>query len=126
MRAVGRAQSALPSPGLCFVASAAPVRRSFTRTIRKFPPRKKLAIEAAGDDQHNHPPSTPAANTADMTKINNQLHSSRRKSRKAHFEAPSSVRRVIMSAPLSKGIAMQSPICPASEQHTLTGPRRTP
>ncbi|KAH5595128.1 hypothetical protein HBI24_005850 [Parastagonospora nodorum] len=28
--------------------------------------------------------------------------SSRRKSRKAHFSAPSSVRRVIMSAPLSK------------------------
>ncbi|RDW66105.1 putative 60S ribosomal protein L26-2 [Coleophoma crateriformis] len=37
-----------------------------------------------------------------MTKINSSLHSSRRKSRKAHFEAPSSVRRVIMSAPLSK------------------------
>lgn len=30
------------------------------------------------------------------------VHSSRRKSRKAHFSAPSSVRRVIMSAPLSK------------------------
>jgi len=37
-----------------------------------------------------------------MTKINSHLHSSRRKSRKAHFQAPSSVRRVIMSAPLSK------------------------
>jgi len=37
-----------------------------------------------------------------MTKINSNLHSSRRKSRKAHFSAPSSVRRVIMSAPLSK------------------------
>ncbi|TKA76261.1 60S ribosomal protein L26-2 [Friedmanniomyces simplex] len=37
-----------------------------------------------------------------MTKINSQTHSSRRKSRKAHFSAPSSVRRVIMSAPLSK------------------------
>ncbi|RDL37325.1 putative 60S ribosomal protein L26-2 [Venustampulla echinocandica] len=37
-----------------------------------------------------------------MTKINSALHSSRRKSRKAHFEAPSSVRRTIMSAPLSK------------------------
>ncbi|KAK3721084.1 60S ribosomal protein L26A [Vermiconidia calcicola] len=37
-----------------------------------------------------------------MTKINTSLHSSRRKSRKAHFQAPSSVRRVIMSAPLSK------------------------
>lgn len=37
-----------------------------------------------------------------MTKINTSLHSSRRKSRKEHFSAPSSVRRVIMSAPLSK------------------------
>ncbi|KAF1821626.1 ribosomal protein L24 [Dissoconium aciculare CBS 342.82] len=37
-----------------------------------------------------------------MTKVNTSLHSSRRKARKAHFEAPSSVRRVIMSAPLSK------------------------
>ncbi|CAF9939712.1 MAG: 60S ribosomal protein L26B [Alectoria fallacina] len=37
-----------------------------------------------------------------MTKINTSLHSSRRKSRKAHFSAPSSIRRVIMSAPLSK------------------------
>ncbi|KAI9650794.1 60S ribosomal protein L26A [Ciborinia camelliae] len=37
-----------------------------------------------------------------MTKINSALHSSRRKSRKAHFDAPSSVRRTIMSAPLSK------------------------
>ncbi|GAB7338834.1 hypothetical protein MBLNU457_5527t1 [Dothideomycetes sp. NU457] len=37
-----------------------------------------------------------------MTKINSNLHASRRKSRKAHFSAPSSVRRTIMSAPLSK------------------------
>ncbi|KAF2202738.1 ribosomal protein L24 [Delitschia confertaspora ATCC 74209] len=37
-----------------------------------------------------------------MTKVNTALSSSRRKSRKAHFDAPSSVRRVIMSAPLSK------------------------
>ncbi|KAK5000367.1 60S ribosomal protein L26A [Elasticomyces elasticus] len=37
-----------------------------------------------------------------MTKINSSLASSRRKSRKAHFQAPSSVRRTIMSAPLSK------------------------
>ncbi|KIV93815.1 60S ribosomal protein L26 [Exophiala mesophila] len=37
-----------------------------------------------------------------MTKINSGLASSRRKSRKAHFGAPSSVRRTILSAPLSK------------------------
>ncbi|CBX92709.1 60S ribosomal protein L26B [Plenodomus lingam] len=37
-----------------------------------------------------------------MAKVQAQLASSRRKSRKAHFSAPSSVRRVIMSAPLSK------------------------
>lgn len=41
--------------------------------------------------------------TVKMTVINSALHSSRRKSRKAHFQAPSSVRRTIMSAPLSKG-----------------------
>lgn len=34
-------------------------------------------------------------------KYNPRVSSSRRKSRKAHFTAPSSVRRVIMSAPLS-------------------------
>ncbi|KAI5290079.1 60S ribosomal protein L26A [Ascosphaera aggregata] len=37
-----------------------------------------------------------------MAKVNAALHSSRRKSRKEHFSAPSSQRRVIMSAPLSK------------------------
>ncbi|KAJ4354406.1 60S ribosomal protein L26A [Didymosphaeria variabile] len=37
-----------------------------------------------------------------MTKVQANVASSRRKSRKAHFSAPSSVRRVIMSAPLSK------------------------
>merc|ERR1739840_85005 len=53
------------------------------------------------DDDDDTPP-TPSFTTAKMTKINTQLHSSRRKSRKEHFQAPSSVRRVIMSAPLSK------------------------
>merc|ERR1712225_184909 len=52
-----------------------------------------------GNDQRQHRPrSSP---TATMTKINSALHSSRRKSRKAHYDAPSSVRRTIMSAPLS-------------------------
>ncbi|KAL4918355.1 translation protein SH3-like domain-containing protein [Aspergillus aurantiobrunneus] len=37
-----------------------------------------------------------------MAVTNQAIASSRRKSRKAHFNAPSSVRRVIMSAPLSK------------------------
>ncbi|QIW99341.1 hypothetical protein AMS68_004859 [Peltaster fructicola] len=37
-----------------------------------------------------------------MAKVNTSLHASRRKSRKAHFSAPSSERRTIMSAPLSK------------------------
>ncbi|ORY64359.1 ribosomal protein L24 [Pseudomassariella vexata] len=35
-------------------------------------------------------------------KVNSGIASSRRKSRKSHFSAPSSVRRNIMSAPLSK------------------------
>ncbi|KAH0605391.1 uncharacterized protein H6S33_004613 [Morchella sextelata] len=42
-----------------------------------------------------------------MAKQNSALASSRRKSRKAHFSAPSSVRRVIMSAPLSKELRAQ-------------------
>ncbi|KAI9731334.1 MAG: 60S ribosomal protein L26A [Cirrosporium novae-zelandiae] len=37
-----------------------------------------------------------------MAKVNKAVHSSRRKSRKDHFSAPSSVRRTIMSAPLNK------------------------
>merc|ERR1712050_427243 len=55
-----------------------------------------------GDNDDDDNPPTPSSTTAKMTKINTQLHSSRRKSRKEHFQAPSSVRRVIMSAPLSK------------------------
>ncbi|KAI0392513.1 ribosomal protein L24 [Xylariaceae sp. FL0594] len=35
-------------------------------------------------------------------KVNPNVSSSRRKARRAHFQAPSSVRRNIMSAPLSK------------------------
>ncbi|KAL9078679.1 MAG: hypothetical protein Q9157_002407 [Trypethelium eluteriae] len=37
-----------------------------------------------------------------MTKVRSDIHSSRRKSRKAHFSAGSNARRVRMSAPLSK------------------------
>ncbi|KAL8547579.1 hypothetical protein ACS0TY_007052 [Phlomoides rotata] len=37
-------------------------------------------------------------------KFNPRVSSSRRKNRKAHFTAPSSVRRVIMSAPLSRDL----------------------
>jgi large subunit ribosomal protein L26e len=37
-----------------------------------------------------------------MTNIPNAIASSRRKSRAAHYQAPSSQRRTIMSAPLSK------------------------
>ena len=46
------------------------------------------------------PPSPFPLSPAAM-KYNPRVSSSRRKSRKAHFSAPSSVRRVIMSAPLS-------------------------
>merc|ERR1711904_44791 len=49
-----------------------------------------------GVDIHSH------AKPANMTKLNSGLASSRRKSRKLHYDAPSSVRRLIMSAPLSK------------------------
>jgi len=37
-------------------------------------------------------------------KYNSALHASRRKSRRDHFQAPSSVRRKLMSAPLSKDL----------------------
>ncbi|KAJ4306645.1 60S ribosomal protein L26A [Collariella sp. IMI 366227] len=37
-----------------------------------------------------------------MAKVSTNVSASRRKSRKAHFGAPSSIRRNIMSAPLSK------------------------
>ncbi|KAI1748539.1 translation protein SH3-like domain-containing protein [Xylaria castorea] len=37
-----------------------------------------------------------------MAKVNSNVSSSRRKARRAHFQAPSSIRRNIMSAPLSK------------------------
>ncbi|KAI9893793.1 MAG: hypothetical protein M1814_006010 [Vezdaea aestivalis] len=46
-----------------------------------------------------------------MTKINTALHSSRRKARKAHFGAPSSVRRTIMTAPLSKELRDKHNVC---------------
>lgn len=39
------------------------------------------------------------------------IASSRRKSRKAHFGAPSSVRRTIMSAPLSKELREKYNVC---------------
>jgi hypothetical protein len=55
-----------------------------------------------------------------MTKINTSLSSSRIKSRKAHFSAPSSVRRVIMSAPLSKGVSILKPLMIFDEEHPLT------
>jgi hypothetical protein len=61
------------------------------------------------NDDTDHPPPS-VHNTAAMTKINSHLHSSRRKSRKEHFNAPSSVRRVIMSAPLSKGMFLDNRI----------------
>lgn len=40
-------------------------------------------------------------------KRSSAVSSSRRKSRKAHFTAPSSVRRVLMSAPLSKELRLK-------------------
>jgi large subunit ribosomal protein L26e len=48
----------------------------------------------------SHTKGAKPENTETM-KFNPRVSSSRRKSRKAHFTAPSSVRRVLMSAPLS-------------------------
>jgi len=64
-----------------------------------------------------------------MTKVHKTVHSSRRKSRKAHFDAPSSVRRVIMSAPLSKELrekynARSMPIRKDDEVSVVRGANR--
>jgi hypothetical protein len=72
------------------------------------------------DDSHsvdtdNLPPLS-VHNTTAMTKINSHLHSSRRESRKAHFNAPSSVHRVIIGASLSKGMCARGSGLPA---HTV-------
>merc|ERR1711939_1218458 len=53
------------------------------------------------------PLSTNHIAAAKMTKVDHGLASSRRKSRKAHYKAPSSERRNIMSAPLSKELREQ-------------------
>ncbi|KAK4760936.1 hypothetical protein SAY87_005829 [Trapa incisa] len=49
-------------------------------------------------------PSTTQNSGAGKMKYNPRVSSSRRKNRKAHFTAPSSVRRVLMSAPLSSDL----------------------
>ena len=71
-----------------------------------------------GDNDDTDPSTPDVHNTGTMTKINSHLHSSRRKSRKEHFNAPSSVRRVIMSAPLSKGMFRVSKNSKSNEQTT--------
>ena len=64
------------------------------------------------------------------TDSNLGLASSRRKSRKAHFSSPSSARRNIMSAPLSKelrekhNVSSLQPEPPVLHQNPLTNPRR--
>ncbi|KAI7371064.1 hypothetical protein KC328_g17615, partial [Hortaea werneckii] len=70
--------------------------------MEKFEKFVQQPVTTSDNDDDDDTPPTPSSTTAKMTKINTQLHSSRRKSRKEHFQAPSSVRRVIMSAPLSK------------------------
>ena len=48
--------------------------------------------------------AVPVWREAEKMKLNKDVSSSRRKSRKQHFSAPSSVRRKLMSAPLSKDL----------------------
>ncbi|KAK0259733.1 60S ribosomal protein L26A [Friedmanniomyces endolithicus] len=91
------------------VGPLASAKRGYSRYPRndaahsKFDARNREQIPSGDDDEHFNTYTPPSlSTTANMTKINSQTHSSRRKSRKAHFSAPSSVRRVIMSAPLSK------------------------
>jgi hypothetical protein len=56
-------------------------------------------------------------------KYSPQVASSRRKSRKAHFSAPSHVRRVIMSAPLSKDLQAKWKVSEIAIA-TVDGPNR--
>jgi hypothetical protein len=76
-------------------------RRLVTRAGRMVSPRPaaqasllQLQFCASGPD---FPTNSTTSTTATMAKVQSQIASSRRKSRKAHFSAPSSVRRVIMS-----------------------------
>ena len=78
-------------------------------------PRTSLDDPATTTTPTHQPPDV--HNTGTMTKINSHLHSSRRKSRKEHFNAPSSVRRVIMSAPLSKGMSRVFKISSLMNKH---------
>ena len=89
-----RSESAKPRSTLC---AAPQIEKQLWRLRSNFSRRP-------GDNDDTDPSTPDVHNTGTMTKINSHLHSSRRKSRKEHFNAPSSVRRVIMSAPLSKGM----------------------
>lgn len=91
----------------------------------KQKPEFEPALEHSIPNNHHPLLSIHAA----MTKINTNLSSSRRKSRKAHFSAPSSVRRVIMSAPLSKGMHCVAPTVqalePSADSHVQNSEKRT-
>ncbi|KAJ3700867.1 hypothetical protein LUZ61_004572 [Rhynchospora tenuis] len=89
----------------CPAISSLPDLPKSLRKLRIFgcPDLKSRCKEPNGEDWpkicHSHLSSSPLQ-AAEM-KYNPRVSSSRRKSRKAHFTAPSSVRRVLMSAPLS-------------------------
>lgn len=84
--------------------SAAPRAGGLAKTLENLRPRRPPKVASIFDERTyylacgSHPTTTTVDNiTSTMTKVQNSVASSRRKSRKAHFSAPSSVRRVIMS-----------------------------
>ena len=103
--------------------------QDFSAVWPKLKPRPQSALnfelqhiaKRSGDDNTSKPrPRNISSRRAKMTKINTNLSSSRRKSRKAHFSAPSSVRRVIMSAPLSKGLFNATYLLQSRRENMLT------
>ncbi|KAJ8645142.1 hypothetical protein MRB53_006890 [Persea americana] len=69
--------------------------------IRK---EKKLFYPGKSKTIKEKPSSSWEAASTEAMKYNPRVSSSRRKCRKAHFTAPSSIRRVLMSAPLSSDL----------------------
>ena len=69
--------------------------------INAFSFRSSFRLRSATSPKKPLTPAAAVATTTVTMKYNPRVSSSRRKNRKAHFSAPSSLRRILMSAPLS-------------------------
>lgn len=88
----------LPAP-----ISTRPLGPKLSKTHTNLTPLQSTYTQILG---HRCQPTTTkhTHNSLEMAKMNKLVTSSRRKNRKAHFNAPSHLRRRIMSAPLSKDL----------------------